>query len=156
MILLRLRTALGYQLARYLMRYPALVKQPKMWAWMERQFSRKAALGSAKAQAFYGHILLFRGVGLGAQQEGRRLLVLAAQAGDAKSAYQLGVLSLQAGVERACDAQEAARWWSMAAQAGHPLAAKRLAKLYEEGAPGLAANAEQARFYHERARELGL
>lgn len=53
-----------------------------------------ASLGDVDAQSFYGHILTFRGVGLGAREEGVRLLRLAALAGDGKAAYQVGVISL--------------------------------------------------------------
>ena len=86
-----------------------------------------------------------------------RLLRLAASAGDAKSAYQVGVSSLAGDSRQAPDAGEAARCWKMAADAGHPLAAQRLAELYRQGgASGLPADAEQAAHYNARARELGL
>ena len=44
----------------------------------------------------------------------------------------------------------------MAAAAGHPLAARRLATLYRDGAAGLAADALLAQRYEARAAELGL
>ena len=154
-MLLRLRARLTYALARRLFHWPWLVRQPRAWQWMEGQFARMANLGDAAAQSFYGHILLFRGQGFGAREEGVRLLRLAASAGDGKSAYQLGVLSLAGDTRQAPDAGEAARYWSLAADAGHPLAARRLAELYRQGAPGLPADAEQAARFGERARELG-
>lgn len=115
-----LRARLGYLLARRLLGWPWLVKQPRAWQWMQGQFSRMAALGDVAAQSFYGHLLLFRGQGLGAREEGMRLLRLAAQAGDGKAAYQLGVLSLAGDTRQAADGQLAASWWAMAAAAGHP------------------------------------
>jgi TPR repeat protein len=114
---------------------------------MEGQFACMANLGHRPAQSFYGHILLFRGQGLGARNEGRRLLELAAKAGDAKAAYQLGVLSLKEDVLEAADAQQAATWLTLAAQAGHPAAAFRLSNLYRTGAPGVAADQQLAEHF---------
>ena len=152
----KLRARLGYVVARWLMRWPALVKQPRMWHWMEGQFARLANLGDVPAQSFYGHILLFRGQGLGARNEGRRLLQLAGQAGDGKAAYQLGVLSLQDTPQQAANGVQAADWWQKAVAAGHPLAARKLADLYRDGAPGLPPDADRARQMLERAAELGM
>lgn len=152
----RFKARVGYVVARRLLRWPALVKQPRLWAWMQGQFSRMAALDDVAAQSFYGHLLLFRGSGFGAREEGIRLLGKAAAAGDAKSAYQLGVISLTGDTRNAPDGAVAARWWAQAADAGHPLAARRLAELYAEGGHGLAADPEQAARYRERASELGL
>src|SRR6218665_1151442 len=121
----RLKARVGYFVARRLLRWPALVKQPRVWAWMEGQFSRMAALDDVAAQSFYGHLLLFRGRGFGAREEGIRLLGKAAAGGDAKSAYQLGVISLTGDTRNAPDGVAAATWWRQAADAGHPLAAHR-------------------------------
>lgn len=156
MILMRLRARLGYLVARRLMASRSAVARPRLWRWMEGQFARMAALGDASAQSFYGHILLFRGQGLGAKAEGLRLLRLAAQAGDAKAAYQLGVVSLAGDPAQQPSGEEAARWWRMAADAGHGLAASKLAQLYAEGGPGLPADAEQAARYREMATSRGL
>jgi len=150
------RAWVGYALARRLMRWAWLVHQPVAWRWMEGQFARKAALGDVSAQSFYGHVLLHRGQGLGARAEGLRLLRLAAEAGDGKSAYQLGVLSLAGTTNQAPDALAAAAYWEQATAAGHPLAAQRLAQLYLQGGQGLAANPEQAKRLQARAAELGL
>src|SRR3989338_7160643 len=106
-----LRARIGYLIARRLFHWSELVKQPQAWRWMEGQFARMAALGDTQAQSFYGHILLFRGQGLGARNEGRRLLSLAATAGDAKAAYQLGVLSLSGDAQQAADAAKAGGRW---------------------------------------------
>jgi TPR repeat protein len=149
-----LRARIGYLLARRLFHWAWLVKQPRAWRWMEGQFSRMANLGDSQAQSFYGHILLFRGQGLGARDEGRRLLGLAANAGDGKAAYQLGALSLAGDARQAPDAPQAVIWWTLGAQAGHPLAAQRLATLYRDGAPGLAADAELAARFAARASQL--
>jgi TPR repeat protein len=151
-----LRARLGYLLARRVFHWSWLVKQPRAWSWMQGQFARMAALGDVQVQSFYGHLLLFRGQGLAARQEGLRLLQLAAVAGDGKAAYQLGVVSLAGDVQRAADGQNAAQWWVKAASAGHPLAARRLVGLYQQGGPGLAANPELAARYEARATELGL
>lgn len=132
-----LRARVGYGLARRLFHWPWLVKQPRIWRWMEGQFARMALLGNCPAQSFYGHILLFRGQGIGARNEGRRLLGLAAKAGDAKAAYQLGVLCLSDESLQAADAQQAVVWLTQAAQAGHPAAAFRLSALYRTGAVGV-------------------
>lgn len=152
----RLRARLGYALARRLFHWSWWVRQPRGWRWLEGQFARMANLGDCAAQSFYGHILLFRGQGLGARDEAVRLLRLAASGGDGKAAFQLGLLSLAGDARQAPDPGEAARWWAVAAAAGHPLAARRLADLYREGAAGLPADAEQAARFAARARELGL
>ncbi len=156
MLLWRLPARLSYLLARRLFHWSWLVRQPRAWAWMEGRFARMAALNDVAAQSFYGHLLLFRGRGFGAREEGIRLLGLAANAGDAKAAYQLGVLSLAGDTRAAPDGLAAARWWALAASTGHPLAAHRLAELYQQGGHGLAADAEQAALYAQRATELGL
>lgn len=152
----RLRARLSYLLARRLFHWQWWVRQPRGWKWLEGQFARMASLGDVAAQSFYGHILLFRGQGLGAREEGIRLLRLAAQGGDGKAAYQLGVLSLAGDTQRAPDGQEAVRWWSMAAAAGHPLANRRLADLYREGAQGLQADALRAAHFAAQADQQRL
>ena len=151
-----LRARIGYQVARWLLRFPKLVAQPRAWQWMQGQYARMAALGDLPAQSFYGHLLLHRGHGFGAREEGIRLLRLAARAGDGKSAYQLGVLSLAGDPRQAPDAAAAARWWNLAAEAGHPLAAHKLAELYRDGGPGLEPDVEAAERMTRRAGELGL
>jgi TPR repeat protein len=146
-VLWRFKARLSYWLARKLFRWPWCVRQPRVWGWMEGQFARMANLGDTRAQSFYGHILAFRGQGLGAKEEGVRLLRLAALSGDAKAAYQVGVFSLAGSLGKTPDAAEAARWWTMAVKAGHPLAAHKLAMLYQEGGPGLLADPQLARLY---------
>lgn len=155
-MLWKLRAGIGYFVARKLMMSRQAVSQPKLWRWMEGQFSRMAALGNVGAQSFYGHILYFRGQGFGAKQEGARLLRLAAEAGDAKAAYQMGVISLSEDATHGRDGGEAARWWSKAADAGHPLATVRLEQLYRAGGHGLGADAQQADRYKSKAAKLGL
>lgn len=140
----QLRAQLGYWLARRLFHWPAALRQPRLWQWMQGQYGRMANLGDTSAQSFYGHILLFRGQGLGAREEGLRLLRLAANGGDGKAAYQLGVQALKGDTRLAPDAVQAVRWWKMAVAAGHPLAAGRLGQLYREGAPGLPADPQAA------------
>lgn len=81
---LKLKARAGYWLARRLFHWSWFVRQPRGWSWLEGQFARMANLGDAGAQSFYGHILAFRGVGLGAREEGVRLLRLAALAGMAR------------------------------------------------------------------------
>ncbi|AZC19977.1 MULTISPECIES: hypothetical protein [Pseudomonas] len=125
----RFKARAGYWLARRLFHWPWFIRQPRSWRWMEGQYARMANLGDVGAQSFYGHILLFRGQGLGAREEGIRLLRLAALAGDAKAAYQLGVISLAGSASKEPDAVEAARWWKLSAQAGHPLASLKLEQL---------------------------
>ncbi|WP_044871826.1 sel1 repeat family protein [Pseudomonas sp. LFM046] len=151
-----LRARIGYQVARWLLRFPKVVAHPRAWQWMQGQYARMAALGDVQAQCFYGHLLLHRGHGFGAREEGIRLLRQAARAGDAKSAYQLGVLSLDGDARQAPDAAEAARWWGLAADAGHPLAARKLADLYRDGGPGLLPDAAASERAARRAAELGL
>lgn len=155
-MLWRLRARLSYWLARRLFHWQWWVKQPRGWKWLEGQFARMAALGDVPAQSFYGHILLFRGQGFGAREEGIRLLRLAAQGGDGKAAYQLGALSLAGDTRHAPNAEEAARWWAMAAQAGHPLACRRLATLYREGGEGLVADPQRAAQFDALATQHGL
>lgn len=151
----RLRARLGYWLARRLFHWPWLLRQPRAWQWMQGQYARMANLGDMTAQSFYGHILLFRGQGLGAREEGLRLLRLAAAGGDGKAAYQLGVQALQGDARQAPDGQAAARWWGLAAAAGHPLAGSRLSRLYRDGAPGLAADGILAERYASQVDQAG-
>ena len=146
-MLWRFKARLSYWLARKLFRWSWCVRQPRIWFWMEGQFARMANLGSTGAQSFYGHILAFRGQGLGAREEGVRLLRLAALSGDAKAAYQVGVFSLAGTLNKTPDAAEAARWWTLAAKAGHPLAAHKLAVLDQQGGPGLMADPQMAKLY---------
>ena len=143
----RLKARLGYLVARKLFHQSWCMRQPRIWGWMEGQFSRMANLGDTRAQSFYGHILAFRGQGLGAREEGVRLLRLAALGGDAKAAYQLGVFSLAGTPLKTPDAAEAARWWVIAAKAGHPLATLKLAELYQQGGPGLLPDPQLASHY---------
>ncbi len=151
-----LRTFCGYRLAHWLFRWQWLVRQPRAWRWMEGQFARMAGMGDAGAQEFYGHLLLFRGEGLGAREEGLRLLRQAAGQGRLKAAFQLGVQALKGSPRQAPDAAEALRWWRQAAEGGHPLAALKLAELLREGAPGVSADPSAAERMAERARQLGL
>ncbi len=146
-MLWRFKARLSYWLARKLFHRPWCVRQPRIWSWMEGQFARMANLGDTRAQSFYGHILAFRGQGLGAREEGMRLLRLAALSGDGKAAYQVGVFSLAGTLSKNPDAAEAARWWTMAVKAGHPLAANKLSALYLQGGPGLQADPALARHY---------
>jgi len=131
----RLKARAGYWLARRLFHWPWFVRQPRGWHWLEGQLARMANLGDVDAQSFYGHILTFRGQGLGAREEGIRLLRLAGLAGDAKAAYQMGVISLAGSPSKAADAAQAARWWALAAKAGHPLAEVKLAQLNQSSTP---------------------
>jgi TPR repeat protein len=142
-----LKARLSYMLARRLFHWTWLLKQPRAWTWMEGQFSRMANLGDIKAQSFYGHILLFRGQGAAARNEGQRLLSLAAQGGDAKAAYQLGVISLAGDLHKAPDPVAAVKWWTQAAEAGHPAAAYRLSELYRKGAQGITADPARAEYF---------
>ena len=104
----KLKAYVSYWLARRLFHWSWFVRQPRGWHWLEGQFARMANLGNVEAQSFYGHILTFRGQGLGAREEGVRLLRLAGQAGDGKAAYQVGVLSLAGSLGKAPDPAEAA------------------------------------------------
>lgn len=151
-----LRARIGYRVARQLLRWRWPLQRPRLWQWMQGQYARMAALGNRDAQSFYGHVLLFRGVGLGAREEGLRLLQQAAQAGDAKAAYQVGLVCLQGSDMRAADRDGAVRWWRTAADAGHPLAAKRLADLLRHGGEGVAADEAGARHYEALASRHGL
>ena len=149
------RAYAGYRLARWLLRFAWLVRQPRAWQWMQGQYARMAALGYVPAQSFYGHLLLHRGQGFAVGDEARRLLRLAAQGGDDKAAYQLGVLALQGSVQEAPDARQAASYWQMASDAGHPLATYRLAQLYRQGGPGLACDLQADERLEQRAHEQG-
>ena len=143
----RLRTLLAWHLARRLFHWPWLVARPAAWRWMEGCFARRARTGDPQACDFYGHILLFRGQGLAAKEEGLRLLRLAADAGQGKAAWQLGIQALKGDLSHAPDAVEARRRWEQALAAGHPLAAARLADLLTEGAPGVPADLQAAAHY---------
>ena len=110
------RAKLGYWIARRLFNQRWAVESDALWEWMQTQFARMAGYDDVVARAFYGHLLLHKGQGMGARNEGVRLLRLAAQAGDAKSAYQLGMYSLQESIHQAADPQQAADWFKLAMQ----------------------------------------
>ncbi|MEB0078144.1 sel1 repeat family protein [Pseudomonas sp. CCI3.2] len=149
------RAKVTYFLARRLFHWYWFVQQPKGWQWLEGQYSRMANLGDVGAQSFYGHILLFRGQGLAARNEGLRLLRLAAHGGDSKAAYQLGVVSLEGDTDNPPDAAQTARWWEMAVEAGHPLAPIKLSQLYKKGGPGLYADPERAKQFEGMGKPHG-
>lgn len=145
MLFAKLRTQLGYTVARKLFNQRWAVENQRVWQWMQERFARMSQYDDVSARAFYGHVLLHRGQGLAAKNEGLRLLRLAAEAGDAKSAYQLGLQSLAGSLNEPANALQAAHWWELAGRAGHPLALQRLLELYEQGGPQLPANADDAR-----------
>ena len=144
MLFAKLRAQIGYSIARKLFNQRWAVENQRIWAWMQERFARMSRYDDVEARAFYGHVLLHRGQGLGAKNEGLRLLRLAAQAGDAKSAYQLGLESLTDSLNKPADALQAAHWWEIAGRAGHPVALRRLLELYENGGPQLPASADDA------------
>lgn len=129
------RAMLGYWIARRLFNQRWAVGSDSLWEWMQTQFARMASYDDVQARAFYGHLLLHKGQGMGARNEGVRLLRLAAQAGDAKSAYQLGTYSLQESIHHAADPQQAADWFELAMQHAHPAAGIKLLQLYGEEGP---------------------
>lgn len=139
------RARVSYLLARRLYRWSWLVEKPRGWHWLEGQYSQMAYLGDHDAESFYGHILVFRGDGQGARDEGARLMRLAALGGHGKAAYQLGVMSLAGDLRKGPDALEAAQWWEIAVKAGHPLAPIKLSQLFTLGGPGLPADPERAK-----------
>ena len=154
MLLAKLRTQMGYRIARKLFNQRWAVENPRVWQWMQERFSRMSRYDDVEARAFYGHVLLHRGQGMAAKNEGLRLLRLAAQAGDAKAAYQLGVQSLAGSLTEPANALQAAHWWELAGAAGHPLALQRLLQLYQEGGPQLPASAEDAQRIAEQLAVL--
>ncbi|MDY7218672.1 sel1 repeat family protein [Denitrificimonas sp. JX-1] len=144
MLFAKLRTQLGYAMARKLFNQRWAVENQRIWAWMQERFARMSRYDDVDARAFYGHLLLHRGQGLGAKSEGLRLLVQAAEAGDAKSAYQVGIHALEGALNEPADAVEAVYWLELAGRGGHPLALRRLLQLYEEGAAHLPASPDDA------------
>ncbi len=154
MLLAKLRTQMGYRIARKLFNQRWAVENPRVWQWMQERFARMSRYDDVEARAFYGHVLLHRGQGMAAKNEGLRLLRLAAQAGDAKAAYQLGVQSLAGSLTEPANALQAAHWWELAGAAGHPLALQRLLQLYQEGGPQLPASAEDAQRIAEQLAVL--
>lgn len=144
MLFAKLRAQVGYAIARKLFNQRWAVENQRVWQWMQERFARMSSYDDVQARAFYGHVLLHRGQGLGAKNEGLRLLRLAAEAGDSKSAYQLGLQCLNGSLNEPANALQAAHWWENAGRAGHPLALKRLLELYEQGGPQLPASAEDA------------
>ncbi len=144
MLFAKLRTQIGYSIARKLFNQRWAVENQRIWQWMQARFARMSGYDDRDARAFYGHVLLHRGQGVAAKSEGLRLLRLAAEAGDAKSAYQLGVHSLAGSLTEPANALKTAHWWELAGRAGHPLALQRLQQLYEEGGPQLEASPADA------------
>ena len=144
MLFSKLRAQIGYAVARKLFNQRWAVENKRIWQWMQERFARMSSYDDVSARAFYGHVLLHRGQGLADKNEWLRFLRLAAEAGDAKSAYQLGLQSLTGSLNQPADALQAAHWWELAGRAGHPLALQRLLQLYEQGGPQLPASAEDA------------
>ncbi len=150
MLFAKSRAQIGYAIARRLFNQRWAVENQRIWQWMQERFSRMCSYDDMAARAFYGHVLLHRGQGLAAKKEGLRLLRLAAEAGDAKSAYQLGVQAIKGSLNEPADALQAAHWWELAGSVGHPLALQKLLALYEQGGPQLAANAAEAQRIQEK------
>lgn len=140
---------LTYWLARRLFSKRWAVNNDRLWEWMQEQFARMAAFDDVPARSFYGHLLLHKGQGQSARNEGLRLLALAANAGDAKSAYQLGNHCMRQLDGAVAQPEEAVRWFELALEHGHPLAAEKLLELYGENGPVQTVNPQQA----ERVRQ---
>ena len=153
-MILKLKAKLGYWVARRLFNRKFAVNNPRIWNWMQLQFARQSQYGHPQATAFYGHLLMFKGQGLGAKHEGLRLLKIAAQAGDAKAAYQVGQHSAEGDLKQAPNLLEAVQWWQLAAEQGHYLAAQKLAALYQTGAEEVAIDQQAAANYQQRAEQL--
>lgn len=150
-MLLKLRAKFTYKLARWLFNKRWAVNNDRLWSWMQGQFARMAAFDDVEARAFYGHLLLHKGVGQAARNEGVRLLRLAAQSGDARSAYQLGVYCIETEEGRVFDPQQAADWFELALQLKHPLAARKLLFLYGSDGPSETVNEKKAEQVRQRA-----
>lgn len=156
MVLWKLRARLGYRTARWLFGQRWAVNNNRLWEWMQGQFARMAAHEDVAARAFYGHLLLHKGQGLGAREEGLRLLRLAAQGGDEKSAYQLGMEALKGNLSNAPDPAKAAEWLELALQGGHPLAAVKLQQLYGPEGPEATRNEEKLKRVEQMREAAGL
>lgn len=152
----RLRAKIGYWIARRLFNRRWAVDNDRLWEWMQGQFARMAAFEDVPARAFYGHLLLYKGQGQAARNEGVRLLRLAAQGGDYKSAYSLGVYSLASSETQTPDPQQAAGWFELALQHGHPLAASKLLELYGQDGPAETVNAKKAEQVRLQAKDSPL
>ncbi|HLR17178.1 MAG TPA: hypothetical protein VK099_04835 [Alcanivoracaceae bacterium] len=123
-----LRARLGYWLARRLFGQRWAQQNARVWGWMQTQYARMAATGHREAQAFYGHLLYYKGQEPGAKFEGLRFLRLAAEQGDAKAAYQVGMHYMKEG------SAEAVPWFERAEELEHPMAEIQLAKLHNTDA----------------------
>lgn len=133
------RARLSYRLARKLFGKRWAVNNDRIWEWMQGQFARMAAFNDPAARSFYGHLLLHKGQDQPARNEGLRLLGLAANGGEARAAYQLGVH-----YQDAADPVAAVHWLELALQHGHPLAAEKLLQLYDTGGPPETVDVAQA------------
>jgi len=147
------RAKFSYWIARRLFKQRWAVDNDKIWEWMQGQFARMAAFEDVPARAFYGHLLLHKGQGQAARNEGVRLLRLAAQGGDEKSAYRLGMYCLESSEAQIPEPQQAADWFELALQHGHPIAASKLLALYEEGGPAETVNAKKAEQIRQQAQD---
>ena len=146
------RAKFSYWIARRLFNQRWAVDNDRLWEWMQGQFARMAAFEDVPARAFYGHLLLYKGQGPAARNEGVRLLRLAAQGGDEKSAYRLGMYCLENSETQTPEPQQAADWFELALQHGHPLAASKLLELYAESGPAETANAKKAEQIRQQAQ----
>ena len=88
---------------------------------------------------------------------GEALLLLRPLA-DAGVAEAIGMLALayQKGLGVEMDGEKTIELYLKAIEMGDAIAAFHLGKLYEHGMPGVEANAEVARQYLDKAREMGL
>ncbi|NLC09070.1 MAG: sel1 repeat family protein, partial [Gammaproteobacteria bacterium] len=66
------RAKFSYWIARRLFNQRWAVDNDKLWEWMQGQFARMAAFEDVPARAFYGHLLLYKGQGPAARNEGVR------------------------------------------------------------------------------------
>ena len=80
---------------------------------------------------------------------------IAAEAGDALSQYQVGLIYFYGGQGVAVDYEQARPWLEKAAAQDHPDAVGQLGALYFEGGKGVTPSWRRARELYQRAIELG-
>ena len=126
-----------------LFRSPFARRSERVHQWTMKLFRYGAERGNCSALATYGSLLHFRGSDESSRLQGALYIKAAAEQGDLKSCwllaqfYERGVLPVIAQ-----DSVKALALLQTAATQGHPLAIKRLIKVYRDGELGEAANPE--------------
>lgn len=144
-------TRLEYRLAEQLFHARWLPRSPRTQRLTMRLFQRCADAGHTAALSVYGHMLFYRAVSPQDKAKGARYVLQAAHSGNVHAQYQAGCIYEHGCAQYPRRDDHAVTWYARAGEAGHPLAAKRLADAYREGALGLAVDSQRAAHWQQLA-----